>query len=109
MMNADEEDKVFDAEQPQRLSEFFFPVLQSLPKGNRVTKNIVKDAWSKVMGAQTSRHVRVVEFSAKRLRLSTKEFDWYRSVQKNKDTIIQRLNAQLEGCVIEDVEVAFTG
>jgi len=61
------------------------------------------------MGARTSRHVKVVEFSEKRLRLSTKELNWYRSVQKNKDTIIQRLNTHLEGCVIEDVDVAFTG
>jgi hypothetical protein len=108
-MNADEENKVFDEEQPQRLSEFLFPVLQSLPKGKRITKNLVKDAWSKVMGAQVSRHVRVVEFSENRLCLSTKELSWYRSVQKNKDTIINRLNSHLEGRVIEDVEVVFTG
>jgi hypothetical protein len=108
-MNANEEDKVLDEEQPQRLSEFLFPALQSLPKGNRISRKVVKDAWSKVMGAQTSRHVRVVGFSEKRLRLSTKELSWYRSVQENKDTIIGRLNTHLEGRVIEDVDVVFTG
>lgn len=109
MMNANEENKVYNDEQPQRLSEFLFPVLQNLPRGRRITKNIVKNVWSKVMGAETSRHVKVVEFAQNRLRLSTKELNWYRSIQMNKDAIISRLNIHLEGQVIEDVEVIFTG
>ena len=70
---------------------------------------MVKDAWAKVMGKQTSSHVRVIGFTGKKLRLSTGELNWYRSVQKNKNSIIDRLNSHLENRVVEDVEVVFTG
>jgi hypothetical protein len=103
------EEKDLNEDQPQRLSEFLFPALLNIRPGKRITKNVVKDVWAQVMGIQAGRHVKVVSFVEKKLRLSTRELSWYRSVQKNKNTIIERLNSHLESEVVEDVEVFFTG
>ncbi len=100
---------VLDENQPQRLSEFLFPAIQNLSPGKRITKNLVKDAWLKVMDQRTCSHVKVVGFTGKKLRLSTRELHWYRSVQKNKNSIVDRLNSRFGSRVVEEVEVFFTG
>ncbi len=111
MMQLDEEKKKssFDEDNFQRLSDFLVPALQNMAPGKRIAKNMVGDAWAKVMGEQASTHVRVIGFKNEKLRLSTAELDWYRTVQKNKASIIDRLNTHLGSRVVEDVEVVFTG
>lgn len=106
-MQSDEEKH--DPDQFQRLSEFFFPALNSLGTGKRIAKNMVADTWAKVMGTQAAEHVRIIGFTGKKLRLSTAELNWYRTVQKNKASIIGRMNSHLGSMVVDDVEVVFTG
>ena len=110
-MQADDDPKKsgLDEDRPQRLSEFLFPTLLSLKPGKRITKNVLKDAWSEVMGPQTGRHVKVVGFAEHKLRLSTREFNWYRTVQKTKGSIIDRLNSHMGSGMVEEVEVVFIG
>ena len=110
-MKAEEEKEIplFDKNKPQRLGEFLFSVLSALPSGKRITRTLLVDTWSKVMGEQAGNHVKVVGFTNKKLRISTDELNWYRSIQKSKHTIIDRLNSHLESQVIEEVEVIFTG
>ncbi len=98
-----------DQDNLQRLSDFIFPAINSLAPGKRITKEVVGDAWTKVMGTQAAEHVRIIWFTGKKLRLSTDELNWYRTVQKNKASIIDRLNTHLGSMVVEDVEVVFTG
>ncbi len=110
-MRPDEEKKKSSSGEDnfQRLSDFLFPALESMAPGKRIAKNMVGDAWAKVMGTQARDHVRIIRFTGKKLRLSTAELNWYRTVQKNKVSIIDRLNTHLGSRVVEDVEVVFTG
>lgn len=98
-----------DKDEPQRLGEFFFSALSNLPSGKRITQTFMVDTWAKVMGELVGNHVKVAGFSNRKLRISTGELNWYRSVQSDKNAIIDRLNSHLESRVIEDVEIIFTG
>ena len=107
-MKSYEENETETVESPQRVSEFLFPALQSIAPGGRITKNVVVNAWTEVMGKHTTRHVKVVGLSNKKLRISTGELHWYRTIQKEKNSIISRLNTYLKHGVIETVEIVYS-
>ena len=110
-MRAEEKkkDPLVNKDEPQRLGEFFFSVLSNFPQGKRITQALLVNVWSKVMGDLVGRHVKVTGLEYKKLRISTDELNWYRSIQQNRDIIVDRLNSHLESRVIEDMEVIFTG